>query len=86
MVKGGALSDYVVEKGTLSEEEASVLLHKIASAWTSFLAIGTRESPSHQQERKSPGAEIKLINFGLAKVVQRETVASSFLGTKGYMH
>ena len=29
---GGELFDYVVEKGTLSEEEASVLVRKITSA------------------------------------------------------
>ena len=32
MMKGGELFDYVVEKGTLSEEEASVLVRKITSA------------------------------------------------------
>jgi serine/threonine protein kinase len=32
MMKGGELFDYVVEKGTLSEEEASVLIRKITSA------------------------------------------------------
>mgnify|MGYP003725291381 CR=1 FL=1 len=31
-VSGGELFDYVVEKGTLSEEEASVLVRKITSA------------------------------------------------------
>lgn len=32
MMKGGELFDYVVEKGTLSEEEASILVRKITSA------------------------------------------------------
>jgi serine/threonine protein kinase len=33
---------------------------------------------------KGADAEVKLIDFGLAKVM-RESVASSFLGTKGYL-
>ena len=32
MMSGGELFDYVVEKGTLSEEEASVIVRKITSA------------------------------------------------------
>lgn len=32
MMNGGELFDYVVEKGTLSEEEASLIIRKITSA------------------------------------------------------
>ena len=32
MMMGGELFDYVVEKGTLSEEEASVIVRKVTSA------------------------------------------------------
>jgi serine/threonine protein kinase len=32
MMSGGELFDYVVEKGTLSEEEASVIVRKITGA------------------------------------------------------
>lgn len=32
MMKGGELFDYVVAKGTLNEEEASILIRKITSA------------------------------------------------------
>jgi serine/threonine protein kinase len=32
LMKGGELFDYVVEKGTLSEEEASDLVRRLASA------------------------------------------------------
>jgi len=89
VMKGGELFDYVVEKGTLSEEEASVLVRKITSA----VAHMHNQNIIHRDLKpenllltsKDPkNAEVKLIDFGLAKVMH-ETVASSFLGTKGYL-
>mmetsp|Transcript_16731 Transcript_16731/g.36517 ORF Transcript_16731/g.36517 Transcript_16731/m.36517 type:complete len:429 (-) Transcript_16731:272-1558(-) len=88
IMKGGELFDYVVEKGTLSEEEASVLVRKITSA----VAHMHNQHIIHRDLKpenllltsKGANAEVKLIDFGLAKVMQ-ETVASSFLGTKGYL-
>jgi len=89
MMKGGELFDYVVEKGTLSEEEASVLVRKITSAVAHMHSLDIIHRDLKPENllltSKGPDAEIKLIDFGLAKVVQRETVASSFLGTKGYL-
>lgn len=88
MMQGGELFDYVVEKGTLSEEEASLLVRKITSA----VAHMHNQNIIHRDLKpenlllttKGPDAEVKLIDFGLAKVM-RESVASSFLGTKGYL-
>ena len=89
IMKGGELFDYVVEKGTLSEEEASVLVRKITSAVAHMHGLDIIHRDLKPENllltSKGPDAEIKLIDFGLAKVVQRETVASSFLGTKGYL-
>ena len=89
MMKGGELFDYVVEKGTLSEEEASVLVRKITSAVAHMHGMDIIHRDLKPENllltSKGPDAEIKLIDFGLAKVVQCETVASSFLGTKGYL-
>jgi serine/threonine protein kinase len=89
MMKGGELFDYVVEKGTLSEEEASVLVRKITSAVAHMHGLDIIHRDLKPENllltSKGPDAEIKLIDFGLAKVVQREAVASSFLGTKGYL-
>eukprot|EP01039_Chlorochromonas_danica_P004616 gene4616-5059_t len=87
-MKGGELFDYVVEKGTLSEEEASIILRKITSA----VAHMHSQNIIHRDLKpenllltgKGADAEIKLIDFGLAKVMFDE-VASSFLGTKGYL-
>lgn len=89
IMKGGELFDYVVEKGTLSEEEASVLVRKITSAVNHMhnqdIIHRDLKPENLLLNTKGPEAEIKLIDFGLAKVVVRETVASSFLGTKGYL-
>lgn len=89
MMKGGELFDYVVEKGTLSEEEASVLVRKITSAVAHMHGMDIIHRDLKPENilltSKGPDAEIKLIDFGLAKFVQREAVASSFLGTKGYL-
>lgn len=88
MMRGGELFDYVVEKGTLSEEEASKLVRSITSA----VAHMHNQDIIHRDLKPEnlllthtgSDAEVKLIDFGLAKVM-RESVASSFLGTKGYL-
>ncbi len=88
LMKGGELFDYVVEKGTLSEEEASILVRKITSAVAHMHGqnIIHRDLKPENLLLTSKGmdAEVKLIDFGLAKVMY-EPVASSFLGTKGYL-
>jgi serine/threonine protein kinase len=88
LMKGGELFDYVVEKGTLSEEEASILVRKITSAVAHMHSqnIIHRDLKPENLLLTSKGmdAEVKLIDFGLAKVMY-EPVASSFLGTKGYL-
>lgn len=87
-MEGGELFDYVVEKGTLSEEEASKMVRSITSA----VAHMHSQDIIHRDLKpenllltdNSKNAEVKLIDFGLAKVM-RDSVASSFLGTKGYL-
>lgn len=87
-MKGGELFDYVVEKGTLSEAEASVILRKITSAVAHMhgLNIIHRDLKPENLLLTSKGsdAEIKLIDFGLAKEME-ESVTRSFLGTRGYL-
>jgi len=88
MMSGGELFDYVVAKGTLSEEEASVIIRKICSAVAHMHACNIihRDLKPENLLLTRPGsdAEVKLIDFGLAKVMQEDT-ARSFLGTKGYL-
>jgi len=88
LMKGGELFDYVVEKGTLSEEEASLIVRKITSAVAHMHGMNIIHRDLKPENllltSKGPDAVVKLIDFGLAKVM-RESVASSFLGTKGYL-
>lgn len=83
LMKGGELFDYVVEKGTLSEEEASLIVRKITSAVAHMHGMNIIHRDLKPENllltSKDPDAAVKLIDFGLAKVM-RETVASSFLG------
>lgn len=109
-MKGGELFDYVVEKGTLSEAEASVILRKITSAVAHMHGLNiihrdlkpenlvccqhiakrqmsclmSRGVVSQLLTSKGSDAEIKLIDFGLAKEME-ESVTRSFLGTRGYL-
>ena len=72
VMKGGELFDYVVEKGTLSEEEASVLVRKITSAVAHMHSLNIIHRDLKPENllltSKGPNAEVKLIDFGLAKV------------------
>ncbi len=87
-MQGGELFDYVVEKGTLSEEEASVLVRKITSAVAHMHETDIIHRDLKPENllltSKGPKAEVKLIDFGLAKVMKEDT-ARSFLGTRGYL-
>jgi serine/threonine protein kinase len=85
---GGELFDHVVDKGTLSEEEASSIIRSITSAVCHMHSIDIihRDLKPENLLLTSPGkdAEVKLIDFGLAKIMQ-DDVARSFLGTRGYL-
>jgi serine/threonine protein kinase len=87
-MQGGELFDYVVEKGTLSEEEGSLLVRKITSAVAHMHALNIIHRDLKPENllltTKGPDAEVKLIDFGLAKIMD-DAVAKSFLGTRGYL-
>jgi len=90
-MEGGELFDYVVEKGTLNEEEAARIVRKVTSALVymhSKNIIHRDLKPENlllRNQPKSPtDVEVKIIDFGLSKCMV-EPVASSFLGTRGYL-
>lgn len=128
LMEGGELFDYVVQKGTLTEEEASRIVRKVTSALVymhSKNIIHRDMKPEnlllkHQPSPRMGGdldLEVKIIDFGLSKVRSRclhftlvvrvfsivrtnertypvlynffqcmeESVARSFLGTRGYL-
>ncbi|TYZ63059.1 hypothetical protein PybrP1_006875 [[Pythium] brassicae (nom. inval.)] len=86
---GGELFDYIVEKGTLSEVEASSFVRKITSAVAYMHACGVIHRDLKPENlmltSKSPHAEVKIIDFGLAKLLEPDDTTESFLGTRGYL-
>lgn len=115
---GGELFDYIVEKGTLSEVEASSFVRKITSAVAYMHACGVIHRDlkpgafcvasceycillhccsyhsgscvrfacisieNLMLTSKSPHAEVKIIDFGLAKLLEPDDTTESFLGTR----
>jgi serine/threonine protein kinase len=114
-MSGGELFDYVVDKGTLSEVEASRIVQQITSAVAYLHARGIihRDLKPGMVSRhvalslvvdtltfswtclmlaenlmltsKSRGADVKIIDFGLAKLLDADDKTASFLGTRGYL-
>jgi len=90
IMQGGEIFDYVVDKGTLSEEEASVLVRKLTSAVAHMHNMNVIHRDLKPENllltaRQGPDSEVKIIDFGLAKIVSDSAPASSFLGTRGYL-
>jgi len=94
-VPKGELFDYVVQKGTLTEEEASHIVRMVTSA----LVYMHRKGIIHRDLKPenllltriplSPkDVEVKIIDFGLSKHFRNDSstqIARTFLGTKGYL-
>jgi serine/threonine protein kinase len=76
LMEGGELFDYVVQKGTLTEEEAARIVHKVTSAlvYMHTKNIVHRDlKPENLLLRRKPknagdSVEVKIIDFGLSKV------------------
>lgn len=91
LMEGGELFDYVVQKGTLTEEEASAIVRRVTSAIVymhSKNIIHRDLKPENLLLRHIPknpmDLEVKIIDFGLSKAMD-EPLTSSFLGTRGYL-
>ena len=88
-MRGGELFDYVVEKGALSESEASTIVRSVTSA----VAYMHENAVIHRDlkpenllltNKSGMGAQVKIIDFGLAKMLH-DSKTQSFLGTRGYL-
>lgn len=92
LMNGGELFDYVVQKGTLMEDEAARIVQKVTSALVYMhsrnichrdlkpenLLLKTKPTGPHD------AVEVKIIDFGLSKAME-EPIARTFLGTRGYL-
>ena len=92
LMSGGELFDYVVKKGTLTEEEASRIVRKVTDALVymhSKNVIHRDLKPENlllaRDPRSTHDIEVKIIDFGLSKIMVDGPVATSFLGTRGYL-
>ena len=93
LMSGGELFDYVVQKGKLTEEEASRIVRKVTDALVymhSKNVIHRDLKPENlllaRNPRSSLEIEVKIIDFGLSKIlVGTNGVTSTFLGTRGYL-
>ncbi|GKY95469.1 hypothetical protein MPSEU_000508500 [Mayamaea pseudoterrestris] len=92
LMEGGELFDYVVEKGTLTEEEASRIVRNVISAIAymhSCNYIHRDLKPENlllKRPPKSPNEniDVKIIDFGLSKMMEQD-ITGTFLGTRGYL-
>jgi serine/threonine protein kinase len=92
LMEGGELFDYVVQKGTLTEDEAAKIVRSVTDALVYMHSknIMHRDlKPENLLLRAVPKSandtiEVKIIDFGLSKAVE-EDLARSFLGTRGYL-
>ena len=93
MMQGGEIFDYVVQKGTLTEDEAALIVRKLTSAIVYMHSnnICHRDlKPENLLLKRKPttkeSLEVKIIDFGLSKALAAEQpVARTFLGTRGYL-
>jgi tRNA A-37 threonylcarbamoyl transferase component Bud32 len=76
LMEGGELFDYVVQKGTLTEEEASRIVRMVTSAMVymhSMNIVHRDLKPENLLLKRTPKSpqddiEVKIIDFGLSKV------------------
>jgi serine/threonine protein kinase len=76
LMEGGELFDYVVQKGTLTEEEASKIVKMVTSAMVymhSMNIVHRDLKPENLLLKRTPKSphddiEVKIIDFGLSKV------------------
>lgn len=89
LMEGGELFDYIIEKVTLCESEAVDIIRKILSA----VAYMHSKNVLHRDLKpenlllatKGTCSDLKIIDFGLAKMLPDAVSAASFLGSKGYL-
>lgn len=98
LLEGGELFDAIVNKGRFSEKEAAHVARCVLSAIqhmhargvvhrdlkpeNMLLAVSTRHRRRHDL---ATALNVKIIDFGFAKVLSEGATSTSFLGTGGYL-
>ncbi|KAF1329150.1 Camk/camk1 protein kinase, partial [Globisporangium splendens] len=83
---GGELFDYIVEKGY--ECGCFVMPSIVDTEYCGVILCSTLsevEAKNLMLTSRSPHAEVKIIDFGLAKLLDPDDTTESFLGTRGYL-
>lgn len=88
-MSGGELFDRIVEKEKYSEKEASCVVQKLAGALLYCHAKGIAHRDLKPEnllyQSTEPDAEIKIADFGLAKLVKGDSLMQTACGTPGYV-
>ncbi|RHY39605.1 hypothetical protein DYB38_009191 [Aphanomyces astaci] len=90
-MSGGELFDRIVEKEKYSEREARTVVHKLATALAYCHTLGIVHRDLKVRHCKLnlkaclENAEIKIADFGLAKLIQGNSMMQTACGTPGYV-
>jgi calcium/calmodulin-dependent protein kinase I len=88
-MSGGELFDRIVEKEKYSEKEASSVIKKLANAlkYCHDMGIAHRDLKPENllYQSTEPDSEIKIADFGLAKLVKGDSLMQTACGTPGYV-
>ena len=88
MVTGGELFDRIVDEGSFTEKKAATILYTMCHAldYMHGLNIVHRDLKPENILMKSPDtSEIKIADFGLARVVSDKQMMKTACGTPGYV-
>jgi len=89
LVTGGELFDRIVEKGSYSEEDARILVRKIVSAieYLHDKNIAHRDLKPENLlvKSKEDDTEVKIADFGLSKIIDKDKMMQTACGTPGYV-
>ncbi|KAL0590020.1 hypothetical protein ABG067_001987 [Albugo candida] len=88
-MSGGELFDRIVEKEKYTEKEASAVVHKLAAALLychqSGIAHRDLKPENLLYQSSDEDAEIKIADFGLAKLIKTDSLMQTACGTPGYV-
>lgn len=88
-MSGGELFDRIVEKEKYTEKEASGVVHKLAAALLychqSGIAHRDLKPENLLYQSSDEDAEIKIADFGLAKLIKTDSLMQTACGTPGYV-